>query len=276
MPEGDTIFKTSATLHRVLAGQVVTGFESVLPALTRVADDRGVVGRTIESVQSRGKHLLIFLSGDLVLHTHMRMNGAWHVYPAGARWRRPARDMRIVIATARAEAVGFTIPVAEFLTARSLARHRALAALGPDLLAADFDRAAVLAALRARPREAIAELLLDQHVLSGIGNVFKSEILFVARVFPFTPARQLADERLTTIIDVGLRLLRANVADRSRTLGPTRGRRTTGSLSPGGGLWVYCRGGQPCRRCGTPIASRKTGPDARLTCWCPTCQAPPA
>lgn len=274
MPEGDTIFRAAATLHRTLAGRIVTRFESVFPALTRVAEDRPVVGRTIESVESRGKHLLMFFSGDLVLHTHMRMNGSWHIYPAGARWRRPARDMRIIVATDATEAIGFNIPVAELLTRRDLARHRELASLGPDLLARDFDRAAVVDAIRARRNEAIADVLLNQRVLSGIGNVFKSEILFMARVFPFTPARDLTDGELNAIVDVSVKLLRVNVAERS--LIPTRGRRTTGRMDPSGGLWVYGRGGKPCRRCGTAIAARKTGVDARLTYWCPSCQRPRA
>src|SRR5215471_11423311 len=111
MPEGDTIFRAARTLDQVLAGQTVTRFESVFPALTRIADDRPIVGRTIESVVARGKHLLIAFSGDLVLRTHMRMNGSWHIYPVGARWQRPARDMRIVVGTRDAVAVGFNIPV---------------------------------------------------------------------------------------------------------------------------------------------------------------------
>lgn len=271
MPEGDTIFRAAATLHRVLAGRVVTRFASAFPSLNRVADDHPIAGRRVESVAARGKHLLMTFSGDLILHTHLRMNGSWHVYPAGARWRRPARDMRVLVATAEAEAVGFNIPVAEFLTPATLARHRTLTALGPDLLDARFDRAAVLARLHARPAEAIADLLLDQRVVAGIGNVFKSEILFLAGVFPFAPAGTLADATLETIVGVALTLLRANVADRPTA--PTRGRRTTGRLHPAEGLWVYGRGGRPCRRCGTLIAAAKTGVDARLTYWCPSCQS---
>src|SRR3954470_1032618 len=116
-------------MHRALAGRVVTRFQSVYPAVMRVADDRPVVGRTIESVSARGKHLLIAFSGDLVLRTHLRMNGSWHIYPAGARWKRPARDMRVLVCTAEACGVGFNIPVAELLSARELGRHPQLRAL---------------------------------------------------------------------------------------------------------------------------------------------------
>src|SRR5947199_1336324 len=138
MPEGDTIFRAAATLHRVLAGHVVVRFESVLPALTRVDEDHPVAGRTIDSVSSRGKHLLITFSGDLILHTHMRMNGSWHLYRVGERWQRPRRDLRLLLATDAIVAVGFNVPVAELLSGRDLARHPELRAIGPDLLDAAF------------------------------------------------------------------------------------------------------------------------------------------
>lgn len=272
MPEGDTIFRAAATRHRVLAGKVVTRFESAFPALTRIDDDHPIAGRTIESVTARGKHLLITFSGDLILHTHMRMNGSWHIYRPEDRWQRPARDMRILIATADAVAVGFNVPIAELLSGRDMARHRQLQALGPDLLGAAFDHDEALKRLREHPRDAIADALVNQRVLSGIGNVFKSEILFVARIDPFTPVADLTDAALNGILDISLTQLCTSAADRSRTLMPARGRRTTGSLHPSKGLWVYSRGGQPCRACETTIQATKTGVDARITYWCPRCQ----
>jgi endonuclease-8 len=272
VPEGDTIHRTAETLHRFLAGRIVTRFDSVLPALTRIDEDHPIAGRVIESVTARGKHLLITFSGDLVLHTHMRMNGSWHLYRHGDRWKRPAHDMRVLVATEDAVAVGFNVPVAELLSGRDLTHHRQLQALGPDLLSASFDRQEALGRLRARGAIEIGEALLDQRVLSGIGNVFKSEILFMAGVDPFTPVRDLGEVAINRIVDIALTQLRANVAPRERTMAPARGRRTTGSLHPSKGLWVYGRGGQPCRRCGATILAKKTGLDARLTCWCPRCQ----
>jgi endonuclease VIII len=274
LPEGDTIFRTATTLHRFLAGRIVTRFESALPALTRIDEDDPIAGRRIESVTARGKHLLIAFSGDLVLHTHMRMNGSWHLYRPDDRWKRPAHEMRVLVATEAAVAVGFNVPVAELLSTRDLARHRELQALGPDLLGAAFDRQEAASRLRARGRESIADALLNQRVVAGIGNVFKSEILFLAAIDPFTPVANLDDRAIDRILDIARTQLRANVAPRERTLAPTRGRRTTGSLHPSKGLWVYGRGGQPCRKCGTPIASTQTGTDARLTYWCPRCQQP--
>jgi len=282
LPEGDTIFRAATTLHRVLAGKEVTRFESVYPALTRVADDRPIVGRTIESVSAHGKHLLMAFSGDLILRTHMRMNGSWHIYPAGARWQRPAHEMRVLVGTREAVAVGFNVPVAELLTARALARHRQLRALGPDLLSGagasrsgePFDRLEVIRRLRTWRSDTIGDALLNQRVVAGIGNVFKSEILFVARIDPFAPVSSLSDAELDRLVAVARELLAANVMSRSQTLSPAIGRRTTRSLDPREKLWVYGRDGRRCRRCGAPIHSKKAGLDARLTYWCPACQPP--
>jgi endonuclease VIII len=279
MPEGDTIFRAAATLHRVLAGKTVTRFESVFPALTRIADDHPIVGRTVESVAARGKHLLMAFSGDLVLHTHMRMNGSWHVYPAGARWQRPARDMRVLVGTVQAVAVGFNVPVAELLSTRELARHQALQSLGPDLLAGTnslsegaFDRADAIRRIRERGRDAIADVLLNQRVVAGIGNMFKSEILFLSGIHPFVAVSTLSDNDVERLIDVAREVMAANVMARSQTLSTAIGRRTTRSLDPDAKLWVYGRNGKPCRRCGAIVQAKKTGLDARLTYWCPGCQ----
>jgi endonuclease-8 len=275
VPEGDTIFRAARTLHRYMAGDVVTRFESMYPALNRIAEDQPIVGRTIESVSARGKHLLFTFSGGLTLRTHLRMNGSWHIYPAGAPWRRPAREMRVLVCTAKACAVGFNIPVAELLTAADLQRHAQLQALGPDLLGEAFDHEEAVRRMRARAADPIAEVLLNQRVMAGIGNVFKSEVLFLAGVHPFAPTASLTDAELRQIVDIAREQLAVNVMAQSQTLSLATGRRTTRSLNPKENLWVYSRGGRPCRRCSTPIQSKKTGPDARGTYWCPSCQARP-
>ena len=254
MPEGDTIFRAAATLHRVLAGKEVTRFESVYPALTRVADDRPIVGRTIESVSARGKHLLMAFSGDLVLRTHMRMNGSWHIYPAGARWQRPAREMRVLVGTRDAVAVGFNVPVAELLTAGSWrgigSCERSVRICSP--MRAGLRRSGpsrsialeVIRRIRAQGGDAIGDALLNQRVVAGIGNVFKSEILFVAGIDPFAPVSSLGDAELERLVEVAREQLAANVMGRSQTLSPAIGRRTTRSLDPREKLWVYGRGGR--------------------------------
>ena len=272
MPEGDTILRAARTLQRALAGEVITRFESVYPALTRIDHDRPLAGRTIEAVASRGKHLLMTFSGDLTLHTHMRMHGSWHIYRPGERWQRPHRDLRVLVETTPFLAVGFNIPVAELLTAAQLARHPPLQALGPDLADPAFDLAEVLLRLRAHNHDTLEQLLLNQRVAAGIGNVLKSEALFMAGLDPFLRADEVDDEQLRTLLQIAARLIASNVASREATLSPATGRRTTNSLDPDEKLWVYSRGGKPCRRCGTSIRSKAAGADARLTYWCPTCQ----
>jgi len=272
VPEGDTIFRAAQTLHRALAGSIVTRFESVFPALNRIDHDRPLAGRTIESVSARGKHLLMAFSGDLVLRTHLRMHGSWHIYRPGERWQRSAQDMRIIVQTSRFVAVGFNVPIAELLTSRDLSRHKELQAIGQDLLAATFDVDEVIRRLRAHDGDAIGDALLNQRIVAGIGNVFKSEILFITRTDPFQAVSALSDDDLRRIVDESRRQLNANVLTRSQTLSPAFGRRTTRSLDPSAKLWVYSRGGKPCRICGRPIQARKTGLDARLTYWCPQCQ----
>jgi endonuclease-8 len=280
MPEGDTIFRAARALHRALAGRVVTRFETVLPLLSRVDDDQPLAGRTIESVSSVGKHLLVRFSGDLVLRTHMRMNGSWHIYRPGERWRLPRQAMRVVIATAEFEAVAFNVPVAEFIRARDIDRHRDLRRLGPDLLADDFDAADALRRLRERPGSPIAEALLNQRILAGIGNVYKSEVLFACRTHPFVSVADLSDAQLSALINSARRFLRANVAESLPAMTTYPGyrratRRAHRRADRSDRLWVYGRGGKPCRRCDTPIAARKTGDGARVTYWCPRCQPAP-
>jgi endonuclease VIII len=266
MPEGDTIHRAARTLNEALAGQRVTRFETVLAHLARVDDQQPVAGRTIERVVSAGKHLIIDFSGGLHLRTHMRMNGSWHIYRRGERWKRPRRDMRLAISTDVWVAVGFSIPVAEFLDEKGLRRQDDLRRMGPDLLGADFDPEEVVQRMRSRPEAEVANVLLNQRVVAGIGNVFKSEILFLAGVDPFTPVASIDDASLQRLVAISRKVLRNNVSHgRSDRI-------TTGSSDPGKKLWVYGRRGEACRRCGTPIESRKQGPDARLTYWCPRCQ----
>lgn len=274
MPEGDTIYRAARTLDRAFAGQVVTKFESVLPRLTRVDFDSGVVGRTIEKVEADGKWMLIHFSGDLILLSHMLMSGSWHIYRPGEAWQRRKIDMRIVLETAAFVAVGFNVPVAEFHTALSLARRPGFNRLGPSLLAAEFDEAAAAARLRARPEMEIGVALLTQSLLAGIGNVYKSEVCFACGVNPFRLASSLSEGEIASLVSTARKFLQANVLESSGDQIVTYHgmRRTTGRSDPSERLWVYHRRCEPCRRCGTAIESRKQGIEARTSFWCPACQ----
>jgi endonuclease-8 len=273
MPEGDTIHRAAATLQRAIGGQMVTRFESVLPKLTRVDADAPLRGRSVERVEARGKHLLIWFSGDLVLRTHMRMNGSWHIYRPGERGQLPPRAMRILIETHDWVAVAFNVYVAEFIRVEDRSRHRPLATLGPDLLG-DFDADRAMSLVRAQGSRPVHAVLLDQRVMAGLGNVYKSEVLFLSHLHPDTPADRVGEPAWRELMRLAQSLLKANVSDGTMQIVTYRGpRRTTGRMSPEDRVWVYSRGGQPCRKCGTPIASRKDGDAARVTYWCPTCQA---
>jgi endonuclease VIII len=274
MPEGDTIFRAARTLHRALAGEAVTGFESVLPRLERVEIDSGVSGRIVEKVQAHGKWQLIYFSGDLILLTHMLMSGSWHIYRPGEKWKRRPSDMRLIIHTAKIDAVGFNVPIAEFHTADSLRRRRVFNQIGPSVLAAEYDDAEVLRRLRSRPELTVGEALLSQSLLAGIGNVFKSEICFACGVHPFRTVASLSITELSCLVATSRKFLLANVSDASGNKIVTYSgmRRTTGRTDSEENLWVYGRRDEACRRCGTAIESCKQGPDARITFWCSRCQ----
>ncbi|HEX9162830.1 MAG TPA: DNA-formamidopyrimidine glycosylase family protein [Thermoanaerobaculia bacterium] len=256
MPEGDTILRSARTLNAALAGRVVRRFETVLPKLARVDDQNKIAGRTVEQVVAAGKHLIVNFSGGLHLRTHMRMNGSWHIYRPGERWKRRRDEMRIVIETDDYVAVGFNIPVAELLDDRALTRQPDLRAIGPDILGDTFDEAEAFRRIRERPDAEIADVLLNQRVIAGIGNIWKSETLFACRVNPFVRVGALTDAQIDCLLKNARKLMT----------------HSANATSPND-LSVYSRGGKPCRRCRTAIESRKQGLDARLTYWCPKCQA---
>jgi endonuclease VIII len=278
MPEGDTIYRAARALQGAIGGKVVTGFETGLAKLARVNDDTPVVGRVVEKVESRGKWCLIFFSGDLILVTHMLMSGSWHLYRTRERWQMGRGRMRVVIRTAEWEAVGFNIPVAEFHTARSLERSAQVPKLGPDILSEDFtveDGVARMAAYgRENPDSEIGTVLLNQRVLAGLGNVYKSEVAFAAGVNPFRAMKTISPWEMQTIVEMAQRYIQANVVDGKGDGIVTYGgnRRTTHAMNREERLWVYRRQGQECRRCGAAVMMRKQGVQARSTYWCPECQ----
>jgi endonuclease-8 len=232
-------------------------------------------------VEARGKHCLVRFSGDLVLRTHMRMNGSWHLYRRDERWQRARHRMRVLLEVPDFVAVAFDVPVAELRSERALARDPALAGLGPDLLGESFDVDEAVRRARERGAQRIGELLLNQRVAAGIGNVYRAEVLFLCGVHPDTPVAALSDAQLRALYEEARRLLRANLG--AGGIGDAAGvrtyaglRRTTGRSDPSARLWVYGRGGEPCRRCATPLVAAKRGIDARTVTWCPSCQPTPA
>jgi endonuclease-8 len=274
MPEGDTIFRAARSLHKVLAGHVVTRFETAYAHIDRVNVDTPIAGRTVERCESAGKHLLIRFSGDLILRTHMRMNGSWHLYRHGERWWRGPQAMRVRIDTADWVAVAFNVPVAEFVTPRQLETSDPVAQLGPDLLGVEFNRHEAIRRIVASGARPIAMTLLDQRIVAGIGNVYKSEVLFLSGVHPEVPSSEVPLPVLEAMMDTARRLLRDNVVE--GTSGQIQTYRNLRQFSVGSSndenLWVYGRRDKPCRKCATPIEMKKMGLEARSTYWCPSCQ----
>jgi endonuclease VIII len=274
MPEGDTIFRAARTLSQALSGETVKHFETVLPKLARVDFDSPLAGRVIEKVEAQGKWMLIYFSADLILLTHMLMSGSWHIYRQGEPWKKRNIHKRIVIETAKYVAVAFNVPIAEFHTAASLQRHERLRRLGPSVLAPKLDVDSILRNLRIQTDAEVGVALLNQSVLAGIGNVFKSEICFTCGVNPFRKVETLTVSELGALVASARQLMLANVAASStdRTVTYNGLRRTTGRSDPDHRLWVYRRRGKRCHRCGASILAQKQGQDARTTYWCPNCQ----
>ena len=262
MPEGDTIHRTAATLHRWLAGRTITKARSREVAF----DAASLVGDAVASVGARGKHLLVQLASGRVVHTHQGMKGSWHVYRAGERWQRPASQAKLVIETGGRVAVCFESPTVELLTANAFRRHRVLIELGPDLLDPSVDIAEILRRASTLARQVlVGEVLLNQRVVAGIGNVYRSEVLWEHRLHPATALAEVDPEQLEALVRTAAELLRKNArpeAAARREFGP-------------GGPRVYRRTGKPCRRCATPIVSALLATHARRAYWCPRCQPLP-
>ncbi|MEV7526049.1 DNA-formamidopyrimidine glycosylase family protein [Streptomyces sp. NPDC091371] len=264
MPEGDSVRRAATRLHAALAGKPLTRSDLRVPRFA-TAD---LTGRVTLDVTPRGKHLLARFEGGLTLHSHLRMDGAWHVFPAGERWHGgPAHEIRAILGTAGHTAVGYRLPVLELI--RTAEEGRAVGHLGPDLLGPDWDPGLAAANLLSDPARPLGEALLDQRNLAGIGNVYKAELCFLAQVTPWTPVGALPDPEATLprLTAAAHRLLAANAGDTPRR------RNTTGSRRPGQDLFVYGRTHAPCLRCGTPV--REAPQDDRPTYWCPRCQSGP-
>lgn len=258
MPEGDTVWRAAHNLDRALTGLEVTADLRVPDLATRR------LGGTVLETVARGKHLLTrFDSGD-TLHTHLKMEGSWHLYRAGERWRRPTHEARVVLTSPTWTAVGFSLGTTEVV--RTAAEDTVVGHLGPDLLGPDWDPAEAVRRLAHEPDRPLGEAILDQRNLTGIGNVFANEICFLVGRHPHAPVGSTDLDRLVTRSHAVLG------ANRDRTQ-----RSTTGDLRRGRDLWVYGRTRQPCRRCGTRIEAGEigSGVTARAGWWCPRCQPPP-
>lgn len=261
MPEGDTLLKAARALAPALAGKVATR----LAAERLGATARLLEGRRIERVEAHGKHLLICFEGGRALCTHLGMSGSWHLYPAGARRRRPAHLARVVVEVEGYVAVCFLAARIE-LVPWTAAAATTLPELGPDLLREDFDGDEALRRLRARDETPLGEAIMDQRAIAGVGNVYKSEALFLARLDPFAEVGAVDDAALRALFARLRKLMGANLAEARRTT------RLLGAAGAGPRHWVYDRSGAPCLRCGARIEMRRQGAQHRSTYFCGACQ----
>jgi endonuclease VIII len=265
VPEGDTVHLTAKRLRAALAGHELLRGELRHPRLV----DHDLAGRTVLDVVSVGKHLLTRFDDGHSLHSHLRLDGSWHLYRPGMPWQRPAHQARAVLETAERTAVGFLLHHLELLPTAE--EDRLVGHLGPDLLDPAWDDGHAAEALRrftARGESELGLVLLEQRVMAGVGNLYKTEVCFLLGLSPWTLVRDVPDPAAAIALARDLLLRNADRPQQS----------TTGELARGRQHWVYDRGGQRCRRCGTRIRTGKQGEDvyARIAWWCPTCQPGPA
>jgi len=259
VPEGDTVWRTAHHLDEALTGTTLTRTDFRVPAYATY----DLSGLRVDEVVSRGKHLLIRVD-EFSIHSHLKMEGAWHVYRHGSRWRRPAFQARVVLENSECQAVGFSLGIMEVL-ARDR-ENKAVGHLGPDVLGPDWDTAEAQRRINADPGRPVFVALHDQRNLAGFGNEYVNELCFLSGVLPTRPVGELPD--LSRILDRGRRMILANRDRVERTM--------TGDTRPGRMHWVFARSGKPCRRCGTTIRSGELGArltQMRITYWCPYCQS---
>jgi endonuclease-8 len=257
MPEGDNVYRTARLLRDALEGNILTGSDFRVPAYATI----DLTGQRVDSVVSRGKHLLIRV-GEVSIHSHLKMEGSWEVYSVGARWRHPGFQARVVLSTADVVAVGFQLGVLEVVPRGR--EENIVGYLGPDLLGADWDADEAVRRLAEHPDEPIAVSLLEQRNLAGLGNVYANEVCFVRGMLP---TRATKDVDLPATVSIAHRMIVAN-RDRARRV-------TTGNTRRGESTWVYGRQGKPCLRCGTLIERSELGRtelEQRVTYFCPRCQ----
>jgi endonuclease-8 len=257
VPEGDVVWRTARQLHEALAGRVLVRSDFRVPRYATVS----LAGRTVTETVSRGKHLLTRVEGDVTVHTHLKMEGSWRISRADGY---PPRDhrVRLVLANDTWQAVGHQLGIVEVI--RTSREPDTVGYLGPDLLGPDWDADEAVRRIASAPDRPIGEALMDQRNLAGIGNLYKSETLFLRGISPWRPAA--AVDALPDLVELARRMLEAN---KERI-----GQVTTGNPARGEQTWVYGRGGRPCRRCGTVIRRGEQGPvlEERVTFWCPRCQ----
>jgi endonuclease VIII len=263
MPEGHTIHRAARRLRSALLGHCMERVEARGPHLQLAKAEQRLTGSVVQGIEARGKHLLIHFDNGYSVHSHLRMDGAWHLYRSGERWRKPRRAAWLVLDTGEWQGVNFNGPILELQPTEELERDGRLLALGPDLLVEPFDDADYLRRMRANDWREIGDAVMQQRIVAGIGNIYKNESLFMTRTDPWRTVASLGDEQLVELRELATRIMTDGILDP----------RAITYRGPGpAGQWVYGRNGRACRTCGTSIRMREQGDDRRITWWCPRCQ----
>ncbi|MEM8946303.1 MAG: DNA-formamidopyrimidine glycosylase family protein [Planctomycetota bacterium] len=264
MPEGDTLYRIANRLRPVLAGQTIVDAQANPPRTGAMIDAESLVGNRVELVEATGKHLLITFDDRQVLHSHLGMTGSWHLYAPDQRWRKPRHRAGVVLKTETHTAVNFSPKFLELVTEHTIARNAYLRRLGPDMMLTETDVAEVIPRMRRCGQLPIGEAVMNQTLVAGIGNIYKSESLFLAKLNPWVTVNEIDDKQLLAYLKLTKCLMRRN-----RHGGERRTR-----FSPDGPLlWVYGRSGERCLVCGEFIQIRRQGDQGRTTFWCGECQA---
>ena len=264
MPEGDTLYRIANRLRPILTGKTILAAHANPPRTGAMIDAQSLVGRRVELVEATGKHLLITFDDRRVLHSHLGMTGSWHIYAHEQRWQKPARRAGVVLSTQSHVSVNFSPKFLELVSEKAIARSAYLNRLGPDMMLAETDIVDVVPRMRKFSRLPIGEAVMNQTLVAGIGNIYKSESLFLTNINPWTTVGEIDDQQLLTYLQLTKKLMRRNRHG---------GERTTRFALDGPRLWVYGREGQRCLVCGEFIQIRRQGEQGRTTFWCRTCQA---
>jgi endonuclease-8 len=262
MPEGDTIFRAATQLRKVLVQKTIVRASG----RWEIPDAESLSGQPVDGIEARGKHLLIHFGDRRVVHSHMGMTGSWHIYRHGEAWQKSERAAALVLQTERFVVVCFSPKLIELVSATCLRRNEYLNRLGPDLLGPTPDADMVLRRFRSQNPLSIGEVVMNQTVVCGIGNVYKSEVLFLERLHPLVPVGSMTDDKIAAVVQQAIDLMKRNLKGYPRT---TR-------FAAGENVWVYGRRGKECFECGSDIDMIRQGALARSTYFCPSCQPVPA
>lgn len=259
MPEGDTLHRVAFQIAKQICGQRTVATR----ARDELSQAQALTGQRLNHAEARGKHLLLDFENGLTVHSHLGMTGSWHIYPRGERWRKPPQRAALALRFDRHDLVCFSPKHIELDSTARIRRNPWLTGLGPDLLAERFDEDEAVMRLQGQRQLPLGEALMNQQLVAGIGNVYKSEILFMNRLNPFAPMAALDEPSLRDCLHTSRLYMRRNLEGlRRKFRGSTLGDR----------LWVYRRQGMPCLECGDAIAMRRQGETARSTYYCPQCQ----